>query len=181
MKFAKALLILSIVGIVLALSGCTSLTSNQPTPQPTLTMVYTDDTTDTPTPTPTPTIAATRVYTPTPTQIPNEVNDYYNVSIGLSISNDGNISISNNGGPGTVNLLSIKIIFGDRTGATHGPDTASNLASYGVSGDLSPESGSSATINAANCGYMTHVIVQGNFRDGMIKTLAEDWLTSGYG
>ena len=181
MKFAKALLIVSMVGIALALSGCTSLSSNQPTPQPTLTMVYNEDIANTPTPTPTPTIAATRAYTPTPTQIPNEVDDYYDVSISLTIGSDGNISIINNGGPGTVNLLSINIIFNDRTGATRGPDTASNLARYGVSGDLSPESGSSATINAANCGYMTHTIIQGTFRDGVVKTLAEEWLTSGYG
>ncbi len=181
MSFEKTLIMVFMVGIVLALSGCTSLTPGQPTPQPTLTMVYTANPTDTSTPTPTPTITATQAYTPTPTQIPNEVNDYYDVSISLTISHEGNISIVNNGGPGAVNLLSLNIIFVDRTGATRGPDTASNLANYGVLGDLSPETGSSATIVAAHCGYLTHTIVQGTFRDGVVKTLAEDWLQSGYG
>lgn len=176
------MLIISIVSIVLALSGCASLTPASPTPQPTLTMVYTGDSTDyTSTPTPTPTIDATQTYTVTPTQIPNEVDDYYNVSISLSISHNGDIMINNTGGAGTVNLLSINIIFIDRTGATRGPDTASNLASYGVSGDLSPEEGSSALIASENCGYLTHTIVQGRYRNGMVKTLAEDWLQSGYG
>lgn len=180
MKFVKALLLVSMVSIVLALSGCTSLTPASPTPQPTLTMVYNGDLTDTPTPTPTPTIAATKAYTPTPTQIPNEVDDYYNVSISLTISHEGNILINNTGGPGTVNLLSVNIIFVDRTGTTRGPDTASNLASYGVSGDLSPEEGSSALIASADCGYLTHTIIQGKYRNGVVKTLAEDWLQSGY-
>lgn len=167
------------VGIVLALSGCASLTPASPTPQPTLTRVYTDPG-NVATPTPTPTIAATGTYTPTPTRTPNEVDDYYNVSVSLSISTKGNISIVNNGGPGVANLLSLNIIFVDRTGATRGPATASNLASYGVSGDLSPEPGSSAMILGANCGYLTHTIVQGTYRDGVVKTLAEDWLQSGY-
>lgn len=176
MRFVKALFMVSMISIVLALSGCA--TPSSPTPQPTLTMVYTADPVITATPTPTPTSMAT--HTPTPTQTPNEVDNYYNVSISLTISSRGNISIVNNGGPGVANLLSLNIIFVDRTGATRGPDTASNLANYGVSGDLSPEPGSSAMILSANCGYLTHTIVQGTYRDGVVKTLAEDWLESGF-
>ncbi len=178
MRFVKSIFMVFMVGIVLALSGCASLTPSSPTPQPTLTMVYTADPVNTATPTPT--IAATRTYTPTPAQTPNEVDGYYNVSISLAISSKGNISITNNGGTGVANLLSLNIIFVDRTGATRGPDTASNLANYGVSGDLSPDPGTSALILSANCGYLTHTIVQGKYRNGVVKTLAEDWLQSGY-
>jgi hypothetical protein len=180
MKVTKALFIVSMICIVLALSGCTALTSKEPTPQPTLTMVYTADIASKSTPTPTPTITATPTYTPTPYQIPNEVDDYYNVSISLTITNDGNILINNTGGPGNMNLMGISIQFVDRSGATRGPDSISNLANYGVSGDLSPAEGSSAMIASESCGYMTHTIVLGTFRDGSVHNLAEEYLSSGY-
>ena len=175
MKFTKALLIVTIVYVILTLSGCTSLTSKDPTPQPTLTMVYMADT-----PTPTPTIVATPTYTPTPTPTADVVDDYYNVSISLTISHTGDILINNTGGPGALNLMGISIEFVDRTGYTRGPDSVSNLANYGVSGDLSPVVGSSALIANANCGYMTHTIVLGTFRDGKVKNLAEEYLQGGY-
>jgi hypothetical protein len=177
MKFTKALFIVTIVCVILALSGCTSLTPKEPTPQPTMTMVYMADT---PIPTPTPTIVATPKYTPTPTPTADVVDDYYNVSISLTISPFGDILINNTGGPGVQNLMGLSIQFVDRTGYTRGPDSVSNLANYGVSGDLSPVVGSSALIDSANCGYMTHTIVLGTFRDGKVKNLAEEYLQSGY-
>jgi hypothetical protein len=88
--------------------------------------------------------------------------------------------INNTGGPGAQNLMGLSIQFVDRTGYTRGPDSVSNLANYGVSGDLSPVVGSSALISRVNCGYMTHTIVLGTFRDGKVKNLAEEYLQSGY-
>lgn len=175
MKLTRTLFIVSLICVVLALSGCTTLSPKVTTPQPTMTMVYIADT-----PTPTPTIAPTPTPTPTPTPLPTAVSDYYNVSISLTISPKGDILINNTGGPGVMNLMGISIQFVDRTGATRGPDSVSNLAVYGVSGDLSPVEGSSALIASANCGYMTHTIVLGTFRDGKVKNLAEDYLQGGY-
>jgi hypothetical protein len=143
----------------------------------------TDMSTNTPTasikPTPTPTITSTP--TPKPTLDNGYIDDnYYNVSIALTISKDGDISINNTGGLGLMNLYAVKITFVDRTGTTRGPDTVSGLADYGVTGDLSTQDGSSALIAADDCGILTHVVVLGLFRDGRTKVLAEEYLQGGF-
>jgi hypothetical protein len=179
MRSEKALLMILITGIVLMLSGCIGLSSGSPAPSPTMTMLVNPSLASTATPTPTPTITATP--TPKPTLDYGYVDDdFYNVSISLTISKFGDISINNTGGPGLVNLYAIKITFVDRAGNTRGPDTVSNLADYGVIGDLSPQEGSSALIASDSCGMLTHVVVLGLFRDGKTKPLAEEYLQGGY-
>lgn len=183
MRSVKALFMVCITGIVLMLSGCIALSSGSPAPSPTMTMVVapTDiqTTSITPTPTPKPTIASTP--TPKPTLDNGYIDEnYYNVSIALTISKDGDISINNTGGLGLMNLYAVKITFVDRTGTTRGPDTVSGLADYGVIGDLSPQEGSSALIASDDCGILTHVVVLGLFRDGRTKVLAEEYLQGDY-
>lgn len=183
MRSVKALSIICMIGVVLTLSGCIAMSSGSPAPSPTMTMVVAPTDTQaasiTPTPTPMPTITSTP--TPKPTLDNGYVDDnYYNVSIALTISKNGDISINNTGGLGLMNLYAVKITFVDRTGTTRGPDTVSGLADYGVIGDLSPQEGSSALISADDCGMLTHVIVLGLFRDGRTKVLAEEYLQGGY-
>jgi hypothetical protein len=83
---------------------------------------------------------------------------------------DGTIILTNCGGPDTNKLDTVKLSFVDAGGVIRGPDTAENLADYGVTGSLG-EVGSSCTIGSGIHADPAHIIVYGAFDDGTTQTL----------
>ncbi len=80
----------------------------------------------------------------------------------ITRNSNGDVVITNEGGPDAPYIQAILISFTDNTANTAGPDTVSNLQSKGVSGNLH-DMGGSCTIAKASIATYSHVVVYAVF------------------